>query len=78
MNASNGTKIQAMPLGSGNATSPHTVVDKDQVVEFTEAGDVVCNSGEVNETTTTVLAGARYSLNSGIKTITFSGTFSIG
>ncbi len=78
MNASNGTKIQAMPLGRGNATSPYTVTERDQVIEFTEQGAVICNEGEANETTTQVLAGARYSISSGIKTITFGGTFSIG
>ena len=73
------TIIQGMPLGRGNATSPYKVGPDDSVVEFTEAGDVVCTMINDSHTTTTVLAGARYSIaGGGIKEIQFGGTFSIG
>ncbi len=70
--------VQGMPLGRGNATSPYTVSPTDTVVEFTEGGDVICTPNSGADTTTTVLAGGRYVIGSGVKTITFTGTFSIG
>ena len=69
--------IQGMPLGRGNATSPHTVGSGDSVVEFTESGDVTCTMS-TGASVTTVLAGARYAIQPGVKVITFGGTFSIG
>lgn len=70
--------IQAMPIGSGNATSPYTVQETDDVVEFTTAGDVTITPEAGADTTTTVLAGSRYAITNGTKTITFGGTFSVG
>ncbi len=72
-----GEAIQAMPIGRGNAISPYTVVENDEFVEFTEAGDVTCTLAVGSNTTTTVLAGARYALDDNVLTIAFSGTFSI-
>ncbi len=69
--------IQGMPLGRGNATSPHTVGSGDSAVEFTEEGDVTCTMS-TGTSTTTVLAGSRYAIGAGVKVITFGGTFSIG
>ena len=66
-----------MPLGKGDAASPYTVRDEDVVVEFTADGTVDTAMTDGATTTTTILKGGRYSL-SGVKTITFSGTFSIG
>jgi len=70
--------IQAMPLVRGNATSPYTVQKEDDVVEFTAGGDAICGFNDGTTTTTTVLAGGRYSIGNGVVTITFDGTFSIG
>jgi len=69
--------IQGMPLGRGNATSPHNVGSGDSAVEFVTAGNVTCTMS-TGTTTTTVLAGSRYVIQPGIKVITFGGTFSIG
>ncbi len=69
--------IQGMPLGRGNAVSPYTVGGGDSAVEFTEGGDVICTMS-TGTSTTTVLAGARYAIQPGVKVITFDGTFSIG
>ena len=73
-----GQPIQGMPLGRGNETSPYTVQSTDNVVEFTEAGDVTTTFEDSTSTITAVLAGARYAISNGVTTITFSGTFSIG
>jgi len=70
-------RIPAMPLGKGDATSPHTVLEEEVVVEFTTDGTATTEMVDGSSTTTTVIKGGRYSL-SGVKTITFSGTFSIG
>ena len=70
-------RIPAMPLGKGDATSPYTVQAEDTVVEFTEDGTATTDMVDGTTTTTTVLKGGRYSL-SGVKKLTFSGTFSIG
>ncbi len=69
--------IQGMPLGRGNAVSPHTVGGGDSVIEFTTAGTVTCTMS-TGTSVTTVLAGSRYSIGAGVKIITFGGTFSIG
>ncbi len=69
--------IQGMPLGRGDATSPYTVSSNDTVVEFTEEGSVTCTMS-TGTSDTTVLAGSRYAIGNGVKTITFSGTFNIG
>ncbi len=71
-------RIQGMPLGRGNATSPYTVQQMDTVVEFVAAGDVTCTLEGGGTNITTVLAGGRYALIPGVITITFSGTFNIG
>jgi len=70
-------RIPAMPLGRGDVTSPYTVQNEDVVVEFTAKGAVTTKMEDGATTSTTVIAGGRYSL-SGVKTITFSGTASIG
>jgi len=71
-------RIQGMPLGNGNATSPHTVGDMESMVEFTAGGSVTCTLEGGATTTTTVLAGSRYAIIPGVTTITFGGTFSVG
>jgi len=70
-------RIPAMPLGKGDATSPYKVKAEDVVVEFTTAGAATTKMEDGTTTNTTVLKGSRYSI-SGVATITFSGTFSIG
>jgi len=70
--------IQAMPLGRGDETSPYTVQQTDDVVEFTTGGTVTVTPEAGTPKTTTVLAGSRYSITPGTKTITFGGKFSIG
>jgi len=70
--------IQAMPLGRGDAVSPYDVQQTDDVVEFVTAGSVTVTPEVGAPTTTTVLAGSRYSITNGTKTITFGGKFSIG
>lgn len=70
--------IQAMPLARGNATSPYTVQNLDQVVEFATAGDVTCGFASGATTITTVPAGSRYAIGNGVTTITFGGTFNVG
>jgi len=72
-----GTPIQGMPLGRGNAVSPYTVLDTDNVIEFIDDGDVNCTLSDGTITTTTVLGGSRYSISSDVKNITFSGTFNV-
>ncbi len=69
--------IQGMPLERGDATSPYTVLPKDSVVEFTEAGVVTLTLEDDTVTTTTVLAGSRYAVSTKSKTIAFDGTFNI-
>ena len=69
--------IQAMPL-VGNAASPYTIEDTDDVVEFGAGGDVTITFEDGSTKTHTVLAGSRYAIANGTKTIEFSGTFSIG
>ena len=69
--------IQAMPL-VGDATSPYTVQDSDDVVEFTESGTATITFDDNSIRTSTVLEGSRYAIANGTKTITFSGTFSVG
>ena len=66
-----------MPLGRGNATSPHTVGSGDSAIEFIEAGNVTCTMS-TGASVTTVLAGSRYAIGAGVKIITFGGIFSIG
>ncbi|RLA58968.1 MAG: hypothetical protein DRQ78_11225 [Epsilonproteobacteria bacterium] len=78
LNKDSGQPIQGMPLGRGNATSPYTVQSTDNVIEFTEAGDVTCTLADGTTPITAVLAGARYSISNGVTIITFTGTFSVG
>ncbi len=73
-----GEPIQGMPLGKGNATSPYTVEETDNVVEFTEAGDVTTTDLRGITVVTSVLAGGRYALRSDIVTVSFDGTFNVG
>lgn len=70
--------IQAMPLGRGDAVSPYTVQDNDDVIEFTDSGVVTCSFADGTTTSTNVLGGSRYAIGNGITVITFSSTFSIG
>jgi len=64
--------IQGPVLAMGDAVSPYTVQKTDKVVEFTSAG-IVDTDGRA----TTVLVGSRYAIGSGVKVITFSGTFNV-
>ncbi len=72
-----GRPIQGMPLGKGNAISPVTLEQSDNVVEFIEAGDVTCTLEDGSTTVTTVLAGSRYGIGNGVTIITFGGTFNV-
>jgi len=78
LNSDGAQKIQGMPLGRGNATSPYNVENTDTVVEFTTAGDVTCTFVGGATSVTAVLAGSRYSISNDMTIITFGGTFSIG
>ena len=68
-----GLPIQAMPLGRGDAASPYIVQQSDTVVEFTADGTVVATLGTGGTTSTTVLAGARYSIGVGVVSFTLVG-----
>ena len=78
MEKDSGQPIQAMPLGRGNASSPYAVLATDTVVEFGDNGDAMTTFIGGATTTTTVLAGSRYSIANGIATITFDSNFSVG
>ena len=73
-----GNPIQGMPLGRGNATSPYTVQEGDNVVEFVDAGIVTCTYENGTTTDTNVLSGSRYGIALGVVTIDFGGTFIVG
>ena len=69
--------IQAMPL-VGDATSPHAIEETDAVVEFKTAGSATVTFQDGTHVNATVMEGGRYAIVNGTKSITFSGTFSVG
>ncbi len=77
MEKSSGAVIQGSVLSRGDATSPYTVLDTDEVVEFLDAGVVTCTLKSGAQTATTVMSGGRYAVGSDISIITCSGTFNV-
>ncbi len=70
------TAIQGLPLENANAISPVTITNE-TLIEFVEEGDVTIVLQDDTANTKTILAGSRYAIGKTVKTITFSGTFSV-
>ncbi len=77
MEKSSGVPIQGSVLSRGDATSPYTVLDTDEIVEFLDAGVVTCTLKSGAQIHTTVMSGSRYAIGNGISIITYNGTFNV-